>query len=170
MSAAVHGQGTVVFNNRNTPVGIDAKIIFGPSGAGLSGSEWKADVIAGPAGTPFSQLVPVPNSTTTFRTGATAGYVNSLMIMIPNISAGAQATVAMRAYNGSTYQSSALLGTSLPITIPTGNPLSSPPGTPTDMIGLQGFVVLFPEPSTYALAIFGAAIVMLFRRRSAERA
>jgi hypothetical protein len=164
VATSVFGQGTVTFNNRNTAAGIDAKVLDKAGGVGVSGADFKADLIAGPAGTALSALTLVPNSTTSFRTGAAAGYVNSITVTIPNIAAGAQATVAMRAYNGATYQGSSLYGTSAPITIPTGNPTTSPPGTPTDMVGLTGFA-LVPEPSTIALAMLGLAGLLIRRRK-----
>ncbi|MBI2949685.1 MAG: hypothetical protein HYY23_18780 [Verrucomicrobia bacterium] len=162
---AVLGQGTVFFNNRGG-IGIDSKILFsdGQVLRGVSGPEWKADLIAGPAGTPFSQLVPVPGSTTTFRTGAAAGYVNAITVTIPNIGLGAQATVAMRAYNGNTYENSSCFGTSKAITNPTGNPAS---GFPFDLIGLQGFtVVCIPEPPIHALAVVAALSICVAKRRA----
>ena len=163
VTTSVLGQGTVVFNNRNTAAGIDAKVLL-PTGAGVTGAEFKADLIAGPAGTAVTALVPVPGSETTFRTGAAAGYVNSITATIPGIAAGGQATIAMRAYNGSTYAGSSLYGTSAPITIGTGNPTTAPPGTPTDMVGLVGFS-LVPEPSTIALALLGIAGLLIRRRK-----
>ncbi|MBM3838032.1 MAG: PEP-CTERM sorting domain-containing protein [Verrucomicrobia bacterium] len=163
VTTSVFGQGTVVFNNRNPAAGIDAKILL-PGGAGVSGAAFTADLIAGPAGTALAKLVPVAGSTTTFRTGAAAGYVNSTTVTIPGIAAGGQATIAVRAYNGSTYAGSSLFGTSAPITIGTGNPTTSPPGTPTDMVGLTGFT-LVPEPSTIALAILGIAGLLIRRRK-----
>ncbi|MBI2949684.1 MAG: hypothetical protein HYY23_18775 [Verrucomicrobia bacterium] len=159
---ALLGQGTIIFNNRNVAAGIDAKIL-GPSGAGLSGPDWKADLVAGPAGTPLARLVPVPNSTTPFRTGVAAGYVTPITVTIPNIGPGARATVAVRVFNGSSGLSS--YGTSSPITVPTGDPTTSPPGLPTDMIGLTGFAFLCPEPPTYALAILAAVALLLWRRK-----
>lgn len=162
VATAVFGQGTVIFNNRNLAAGIDARVV-GPDGLGISGSELKADLIAGPAGTAVSALVPVPNSVTTFRTGSAAGYVNPITVTIPNIAPGAQATVAMRAYNGSSYETSSRFCTSRPITIPTGNPLSNPPELPTELVGLNSACI--PEPSKHALAVLGAAALFFCRKR-----
>lgn len=160
-ATSVFGQGTVVFNNRNALAGIDAKIL-GPDGVGVSGPIWKADLIAGPAGTALSALVPVPNSTTTFRTVLAAGYVNSITVTIPNIRAGAVAMIAVRAYHGNAYESASCSGTSIPITIQTGNPTDD---VPRDLVGLQGFTVCIPEPLTYPLGILGAAGLLLWPRR-----
>jgi len=50
---------------------------------------------------------------------------------------------------------------------PLGNPLASPPGTPTDFTGMPAMVLesVCPEPSTFALVGIGAAALLIFRRR-----
>jgi hypothetical protein len=165
VTTAAFGQGTVNFVNRNTAIGLDAKILL-PDKTGVTGADFKADLIAGPAGTALDKLVLVPNSTATFRTGAAAGYINGIAVTIPNIGPGAQATVAVRAYNGADYGKGTLFGTSAPITIATGNPTLTPPGLPTDLVGLQGFsLVLVPEPSTIALVVLGLAGLLIRRRK-----
>src|SRR6185295_1027056 len=113
-------QGYIVFNNRipgqlvapifggepqnpglmlqgNPPNGfpIGTTIYNGPL---LSGSGFTAQIWAGPAGTPESQLVAV--ATTTFLTGAGAGFVNppSGPVVIPGIPPGGQAAVQWRVW------------------------------------------------------------------------
>jgi hypothetical protein len=51
----------------------------------------------------------------------------------------------------------------------TGNPTTTPPGTPNPLTTATGFtgvnLVVVPEPSTLALAGLGAAALLIFRRR-----
>jgi len=46
-----------------------------------------------------------------------------------------------------------------------GNPTASPPVPGPALIGMTGFQLVIPEPSTYALLASGAASLLLFRRR-----
>ena len=161
-TVASYGQGTVQFNNRLTASGIDAKILSG--GVGISDAAFKAQLYAGPEGSALSALKAVPG-TTSFRTGAGAGYISPIDVSIPGIAAGAKATIVVRAYNGATYETSTIIGTSNPITITLGG-AGSPPGPGAEMTGLQGFTLtLVPEPSTIALGILGAAALLLRRRK-----
>jgi len=151
-------QGTVSFNNRNTGVGIDARV-FLMDGTG-AGAGYTAELLAG---TSVDNLTVV--GTTDFRTSSAAaqGYVNAVTVTIDGIAPGADAVLVMRAYNGASYDSSSEFGESLPITVALGG-VGVPPGPSADMIGLQGFT-LVPEPSTIALGVLGAAGLLLLRRR-----
>lgn len=163
-TVASYGQGTVQFNNRLTASGIDAKILSG--GVGISDAAFKAQLYAGPEGSALSALKAVPG-TTSFRTGAGAGYISPIDVSIPGIAAGAKATIVVRAYNGATYETSTSFGTSNPITITLGG-AGSPPGPGAELVGLTGFSVagaVIPEPSTIALGALGAAALLLRRRK-----
>ena len=161
-TVASYGQGTVQFNNRLPASGIDAKILSG--GVGISDAAFKAQLYAGPEGTAVSGLKAVPG-TASFRTGNAAGYISPIDVAIPGIAPGAKATIVVRAYNGSTFETSSTFGTSSPITVTLGG-AGSPPGPGAELLGLQGFsVALVPEPSTIALGILGASALLLRRRK-----
>lgn len=161
VSVAAYGQGQVVFNNR-VPGVVDARVTFGPGlpFSGGVGEGFSAQLLGGPAGTPVDQLVAL-TPVTTFRTSSEAakGYVNPTTVTLPNVAPGGSATIVMRAFNGADFGSSAIFGESAPITLTVGG------GTlpPANLVGLQGFQVI-PEPTTVALGLAGAAL-LLFRRR-----
>jgi hypothetical protein len=78
-------------------------------------------------------------------------------------------TGAFATYDLAFASGTSMLGISPMFTTATGNPGSTPPGTP---IGLKntftGLVLapgVIPEPSTFALAGLGAAALLIFRRR-----
>lgn len=157
VTAAAYGQGLVSFQNRVSGV-VDARVLM-PDGTG-AGAGITAQLWGGPAGTTVDKLVALSPSTT-FRTSSAAamGYVNAVDVSVPGVAAGAQATLVMRAFNGADYASSALRGQSNPITVALGGGVL----TPANLVGMTGFT-LVPEPSTIALGVLGAA-VLLFRRR-----
>jgi hypothetical protein len=162
VSVAAYGQGEVVFNNK-VGTEIVARVTF-PDGTGV-GEGFTAQLFGGPAGTAVDKLTAL-TPTTTFRTTSEAakGFVNQVIVQIPGVAAGANATLVMRAFNGATFASSSVSGSSSPITIATGGQI--PGGAalpPTNLTGLQAFTVV-PEPSTIALALAGAGL-LLFRRR-----
>ena len=106
-----------------------------------------------------------------FRTGPAAGYVNvgsNAARVIPFVNWGQQALVQVVGWRGDydTYQEAvrgnAPVGFSAPLTV-------TLPAGPTDpnlakLVGLQSFTIgIIPEPSTFALAGFGAAALLLGR-------
>ncbi len=164
VTVAAYGQGAVTFNNRISGV-VDARVLM-PDGTG-AGAGFTAQLIGGPAGTAVDKLVAL-TPTTTFRTSSAAaqGYVNAVDVTVNGVAAGAQATLVMRAFNGADYASSAIKGQSAAITIGLGG------GTlpPTNLTGLTGFSLsggtpVIPEPSTIALGILGAAMLLIRRRK-----
>jgi hypothetical protein len=161
VTVAAYGQGAVTFNNRVTGT-VDARVLLS-DGTG-AGAGYRAQLYGGPAGTAVDKLVALTPSTD-FRTtsAATQGYVNPVDVTVTGVAAGAQATLVMRAFLGTDFNSATIKGTSNPITISLGG------GTlpPANLTGLQGFTLsgaVIPEPSTIALGALGAA-VLLFRRR-----
>lgn len=165
VTAAAYGQGLVSFQNRQTGV-VDARVLL-PDGTG-AGVGFTAQLMGGAAGTAVDKLVAL-TPTTTFRSTSAAaqGYVNPLDVTVPGVAAGAQATLIMRAFNGASYDSSLIRGQSGPITVGLGGiPAGGgPPLTSPVLAGMGSFTLqIIPEPSTIALGVLGAA-VLLFRRR-----
>ena len=168
LSVQAFGQGTIYFNNLVTGATppINAPV-FGGDGLtplGAYGGSAQLYLITGSgAAATYVPLLPP----TTFRTtpaGAAQGYVVPVSsVTVPNIPAGQQATVVMRAWiGGPSWENSALRGESIPITITLGGDIpGQPPAVPANLVGLQGYS--FPEPSTLALGLLGAAA--LLRRR-----
>jgi hypothetical protein len=167
VTVAAYGQGAVTFNNRVTGV-VDAKVTLASDGSGVS-TGFTAQLYGGPAGTAIDKLVALTPSTT-FRTGNAAGYVNPVDVTVTGVAAGATATLVMRAFNGTDYNSanSTIKGQSGTFNVALGG------GTlpPANLTGLTAFSLaggtttppVVPEPSTIALGALGAA-VLLFRRR-----
>ncbi len=113
---------------------VDARITWA-NGAGI-GEGFTAQLYGGPAGTPVDQLVPL-TPPTSFQTTSAAmmGYVKPVLVTPPGVSPGLPATLIMRVFDGSSFESSNIRGESKPITINVGG------GTrpPANLVGLQGF-------------------------------
>jgi hypothetical protein len=172
---SAHPQGTVYFNNKVSSAGINAPVydtVMG--GAKLEGSDYKAQLYAGPAGTTEDKLVAV-GAIVDFLTGVAAGYLNvgtDGSRSIPGVTPGDNAVVQIRAWRaaaGATYEEAlasplpgAKAGKSNLVTVQT------PPSalmTPANLVGLQSFaVVAVPEPTMLALSALGVAW-LLFRFR-----
>jgi len=89
------------------------------------------------------------------------GYVFGGSVHVPHYSPNLQATIVLRAYNGSSWESSMLRGESQPIIVQ----FSNPSGPTAELLGLQGFSVqLVPEPSTLAMVVMGGALLLLKAR------
>lgn len=166
-AVSAFAQGQINFGNR-VPGSVEAKITDA-AGNGLSGTGFSAQLWAGPAGASESQLVPVPNSLVSFRTGAAAGYITSGAVTVPGIAVGSTGVFQVRAWDNAggtitSWEAASNKGASALITSAAlgGVPASGPPVTPPDLVGLQPFSI--PEPSTIALGVLGAA-ALLFRRR-----
>ncbi|MBM3837255.1 MAG: hypothetical protein FJ398_04700 [Verrucomicrobia bacterium] len=121
------GQGTVILNNR-LPGTFDARVVLA-DGTG-AGAGWSAQLYVQKAGA--WQAAPPP---TTFQTGPASGYVNSITVSVPGVPGGAQATLLIRAYNGATFETSALRLESNPFTVVLGGGLLPPP----NLVGLSKF-------------------------------
>lgn len=158
-------QGQVHFNNR-VPPDINARFLC-PDGTGL-GPGITAQLFGGPAGTPSYQLSPL-FPTTTFRSGAAAGYVVPVDVTVPNVPPGSQATLVMRAFFGPTYEQSTFFLSSNPITITLGGGILPP----ANLVGLQASAIIgppgcIPEPGTNLLIAAGALVLTLRVRRFPE--
>jgi hypothetical protein len=201
VAAGVLAQGTVVFNNRvvgtivtkvympnpadiytqqvgnssaDTPAG---GVVYG--GAALEGAGWIAELWAAPgANSPeFSLLAATPS--TTFRTGAAAGWVAGTTANLTGVPGDSlAATVQMRVFPASfgtwaAAEAAWLADTTSTIFIgssPLFN-LSNIGGQvfqAPNLVGLESFSLvanIVPEPSTFALLGLGALGMFLFRRK-----
>lgn len=169
VSVAAHAQGTVSFNTRITGV-LDAPVELGAPGGAGPGPTYTAElVLVGAGGT----LTPIPQSVTTFRTVPAGGnallakYVNTVAtVEVPGVATGGSATLRFRAYLTSAGSFDAATATqrgqSTDFTV-TG--LGGGPTPPANLVGITGFVIPVPEPSTIALGVLGAAALLLRRRK-----
>ncbi|MGA4643816.1 PEP-CTERM sorting domain-containing protein [Limisphaera sp. 4302-co] len=193
-------QGTITFNNRVAGVVIapiygplgpnDTVSIIGNTSSGLpagsadyggrpllAGSGFTAQLFAAPGNNqPESSLQPA-TPTTTFRTGAAAGFVVPTTATLPNVAPDAPAaTVQLRVWDnlGGTVttwaQAEALwlsgqiaAGKSALFNVAAiGGTFNTPP----NLVGLQSFNIYYvPEPGTLALLGLGALGLMVFRRK-----
>jgi hypothetical protein len=202
-AASVFGQGQVTFNNRVVgsivshiygPNPTDASIILQGNGTGDTAAgttDWSAyPLLNGANGTytvqlwaapgafqPENSLVAVP-VTTSMRTGAAAGFIAGITVVVPNVpgdTTGGPATFEVRVWDnvGGTITSwsaanaaGVALGNSPIFTV--NGPLGGGVVLPPNLVGLQSFNIhgtIVPEPSTFALAGLGAAALLIFRRR-----
>jgi hypothetical protein len=164
LTGGVLGQGTVNF--QTTGGGVNAQVL---TAAGV-----------GADNTYFGQLFAGPTADSLLPMGApraflAQGYFGPQAVTIDNISAGGAAFVQLRAWasaNGSTWDAATSqavyeAGMSPILSLSsTGNPLAEPPGTPVNLVGLQGFQMeVIPEPSTWALLALGLGALALRRRK-----
>jgi hypothetical protein len=175
MMAAVasYAQGTVNFNTR-IPGIVDFKV-QGANGTFLQGSGFTAQLYGGPVGGALSPLTP----TASFRdTAAGAGYINPAgTVIVPGVAGGKDASLQLRVWNNAggtitSYESALESGTSPIFTVTLGDPNASPPTVPADLTGLGTAgaagalqLQLIPEPTTIALGLLGAALLLIRRRK-----
>lgn len=156
----VLGQGTIDFDNLG-PNGLDARVTF-LDGTGV-GVGFTAQLFFGPPGMPVESLQPLL-PTTTFQTGPAdaRGYVVGRSgIPVPGTFELEFQTFVMRAYNGSTWETSTWRGESNPVTVR----LDGGTYPSAYLYGLQPFhVVPIPEPSVFALAVVGGCLLGLRRK------
>ena len=167
VASSAFGQGTILFSTFVPgAANVDARI-SGPDGRGLGAYGASAQLFLVDGGT-YTPLLPA----TTFRTGTSNPseqfYVvpPSDAVVVPGIGAGEQATIVMRAWTGPSFNSALLRGETAPLTIILGGTPAggNAPLPPAFLSNLQGFVI-FPEPSVTALALVGAAALLLGKRK-----
>jgi hypothetical protein len=159
VSVSAYGQGQVVFNNRVVGSVVAQVTLCGAAigiqdGVGAPGAKWEAQLWGGPAGGTLEALLPK----TTFRTGAGAGFVVPVDVILPKVVPGSIASLQMRAFttDGLGY------GTSKVFNLTLGGGLNPP----ANLVGLEAFSICsIPEPSTIALGVLGAAGLLALRRR-----
>lgn len=154
VSVAAYGQGQFTFNNRSLPA-VDAKFLL--PGGSLAGDAYSVEVLAGPENGTLAVV-----GTTTFRTGAAAGYVNAITPTVPGLGDGAKASVALKFYQGAAGTGT-LLDTLTGYTVT----LHTAPATPEALaLGTSAITLnVVPEPSTLALAALGVGALLAIRRR-----
>jgi hypothetical protein len=141
MSVSAYGQGQVVFNNRVVGSVVAQVTFCGTTlaiqdGVGAPGAKYEAQLWGGPAGGTLEPLFPK----TSFRTGAGAGFVVPVDVMLPKVAPGAIASLQVRAFNiaGPGNGASKVLNVTL------GGGLNPP----ANLLGLEAFSVCYiPEPS-----------------------
>jgi len=171
VAASVFAQGTVVFNNRVT--GVVVAQVFNVDGiTGLSGTGFTAELWAANGADAAEASLAAATPTTTFRTGAAAGFVTATTATLAGVAkdAGA-ATLQLRAWDnmGGTITSWAAAdkvaprGASALFNVSAiGGDLNTPPY----LVGLTSFsLVPVPEPSTFALLGLGTLGMLIFRRK-----
>lgn len=127
----------------------------------LSGTSFWAQLYWGPTADSLAAV----GSPVNFKTSILAGYVNAGAVTMESSTA---VFVQMRAWNApyATYEAALNVGKwgfSNTISLTPG--MNDPTKTPLDLTGLQGFnLTVIPEPSTIALALLGAAALLLRRR------
>jgi hypothetical protein len=159
VSVAAYGQGQFVFNNRLLPT-VEAKFVLPTDTGGtssLAGDAFSVQVLAGPQG---GTLAPV--GSTTFRSGAAAGFVNAITPAVPGLTDGQTASVQLRFFQGA-----AGTGTLLGELGPYNVVVHTAPATPVALgLGTSPITVpVIPEPSTFALAALGLGALLAIRRR-----
>ncbi|MCL5098327.1 MAG: PEP-CTERM sorting domain-containing protein [Candidatus Omnitrophica bacterium] len=165
-SAAAYAQGTVNFSNYAPASGVNAPIYYIDGVTKLAGTAYMAQLYAGiDAGSLAAVGDPLA-----FRTGAGAGFLvaSSAPYTIPGIGGGATATLQVRAWEvatGATWDAAQVRGQSDTFQLALGN-AGQPPTPPADLVGLKSFnLAAIPEPSTIALGILGAGLLLIRRRK-----
>jgi hypothetical protein len=200
-AVGVFAQGTIVFNNRvvgsvitHVYLGGTAQVVGNGTGdysdttltpgsrdwtgyTALSGSGYMAQLLgATGAGQPESALG-LGTPTTTFRTGAAAGFINSTTATMGTVAADAAVgTIELVAWDNSTGQyptwaqaRPAWLAGTIAGGVSGPFNLSAIGGVTTPapyLFGLQSFnIYTVPEPAAFALLGMGGAAMLIFRRR-----
>lgn len=168
--AATYAQGQVNFANRVQASGINARVLDAKTGTVGALTPPFAAGLAVVDGATFTY---VPGSAASFRTGAAAGFITPLVATIPGHAENSTAVLRMFGYMGAATDSAAAtallnggsnpqnFGISDPVTVTLGGGVVLPP----DMVGLQGFTISVPEPSTIAFGLLGAAALLIRRRK-----
>jgi hypothetical protein len=160
MAASSYGQGTIVFQNGTANL-ISYNGVSATAAMGVKVQLWYA-----PAGTTDLNLFQALANITAVGTPL-AGRFGAGTLTIPGVTpAGGTVAAIVRGFDGADWGTSLGRGQSGIFAIDTGDPTTTPAGTPTATTTLFGPInVVVPEPSSIALAGLGAASLLLFRRR-----
>lgn len=177
-AASCYGQGTLLFQNSaatavsNSVVG--GRVVAANFKVQLYYLPWVSDAQV-PTTADFDSAAVVATSTLfaagLFNNGGTPVRVEAIT------PSGAPGWFQVRAWEtafGADYAAAskvigALVGTSTPIKVDTGDPTVSPAGTPGQLVasGLKSFSVypVVPEPTAIALGLLGLGSLLFLRRR-----
>lgn len=161
VAASSYAQGTVTFANAATSI-IQLNGVSATSAAGVKATLWAA-----PQGTTDVNLFTLVGAAVNVGTPQ-AGRFSGGTYTVPAGTPGGSVALLVRAFVGADWASSTASGQSAIFTVAsTGNPLTTPAGTPATISGLYGTinVTSVPEPTSMALAGLGAASLLIFRRR-----
>jgi len=184
-ATSAFAQGTVVFNNGTGLVqqwtdNNNQTLINVPKGGGMVQLFWAPAGSAytawsgGMTETAFKAANPLWKQELAFgfTTPAAGKFSGGTLTLSPLTPAGSSIDYVVMGWTGSAagfdaaIAAGAMASVSDKFTSTTGNPTTVPPGTATLLSGSFGGMVLspIPEPSTFALAGLGAAL-LIFRRR-----
>jgi len=138
------------------------------AGDALAGAEYNVQVYWGVIGTPEGSLTPVGPVSALFGStgdalGSGAGWfdIGTLDLFPGNPTGPATVLVQVRGFQGPSWASATFRGQSAVV----NQPIAFSPNTPGDLVATGPWVILIPEPSTFALAGLGSAALLIFRRR-----
>jgi hypothetical protein len=170
-ATAAFGQGSILMANYVSPYNA-ALQIKAPGGAALAAnSPVQFQLYYGEGtlaeGALTAGIILGMDPTKTFDGGAgPGGWLLQNVQPLSTWAAGDTFTFQLRTLPGTiggqaidTVLSRSLLWTETAAIQPSANP-------PAPMTGFQGFTIVVPEPSTFALAGLGAAALLIFRRRN----
>ena len=162
---SVRAQGTIIFDTLVPAAGLDAPVFVWSLGGSPPGPTYSAGL--------YKDGLLIPGSLTRFRDGSDnpslSKYIDPVLVTIPGTEPGQlNIAVEMRAWltSAGSFEAAPLghRGTSGALVISTLGGSSDPSHLPASF---TGFVIpAVPEPSTIALAIFGAALLGGWRHRS----
>ena len=162
---STRAQGTIVFNNRLSAIGLDAPVTFRARPSEGPGPDFSAGL--------YHNGRLIRQSVTTFRDGSAnpllSSYIHGLTVVVPGALPGQEnVEVEMRAWltSAGSYEASSERGSSGPLLIAQlgGGPSPNVPNNlPSSFTGF--FIETVPEPSTLVLTILGAAVLGGWRRR-----
>jgi hypothetical protein len=170
-AAASYGQGAIVFSTHtgSGATQVDAPATLGVENSRGLGPAYSAQLYLVNA-TSLTPLFPI----TTFNAAGSGvlaiadRYVVPRDVTVPGVPSGANVTLRMVAWEtslGGTYETVrdiglGFSGQSPDLSVTLGGGLLPP----ANLVGLQGFVIRFPEPTTLALGFLGAAALFIRRR------
>jgi hypothetical protein len=162
MACAAYGQGQFFFNTHDTTAG-NVLTFLDATGNKVTGADFFVEVLAGKDANSLTALTP---TLALNRTGAGAGFANpfSATYTVAGMAGGSSATVAYRAYEGTSYASASIKSSQALATSPVV--LTEPPTPPNEVALGTANVTLVPEPTTLALGFIGLGTLLAFRRRS----
>jgi len=171
------GPGTVNFSNEAFVLFVDSldEPLFDTDGTTiLTDSSFTIGLYGGVPGGSLALL-----ATTALGSGTAPAYFNGGSVDVDGVSAQQKAHIQIKAYNGSSFESSTVRGESSIFSVNTGGKLDmgSPAALPGNFFasndpdfgtGFVGFQVMnvVPEPSTVALGVIGGLGMLLRRRKN----